>query len=35
MEDEIAAIEEYAGLKPKMYSFFLDDISEHKKATSE
>ena len=26
------AIEEFRGLKPKMYSFLLDDNSEHKKA---
>ena len=26
------AIEEFVGLKPKMYSIFLDDSSEHKKA---
>ena len=34
MEDEKGgvAIEEFRGLKPKMYSFLLDDSSEHKKA---
>ena len=34
MEDEKGgvAIEEFRGLKPKMYSFLLDDNSEHKKA---
>ena len=26
------AIEEFVGLKPKMYSFLVDDSSEHKKA---
>ena len=26
------AIEEFVGLKPKMYSIFVDDSSEHKKA---
>ena len=34
MEDETAgvAIEEFVGLKPKMYSYLVDDNSEHKKA---
>ena len=34
MKDEAAvvAIEEFVGLKPKMYSFLVDDSSEHKKA---
>ena len=34
MEDEIdtVAIEEFVGLKSKMYSFLVDDNSEHKKA---
>ena len=34
MKDEIAAvgIEEFLGLKPKMYSYLVDDISEHKKS---
>ena len=27
-----AAIEEFIGLKPKMYSFLVDDNREHKKA---
>ena len=33
MEDERAsvAIEEFFGLKPKMYSYLLDDNSEHEK----
>ena len=33
MKDETAsvAIKEFVGLKPKMYSFFLDDSREHKK----
>ena len=35
MEDETAAIEEFAGLKPKMHSFLVDDISDHRKAKSE
>ena len=26
------AIEEFVGLKPKMYSFLVDDNSEHNKA---
>ena len=26
------AIEEFVGLKPKMYSFLVDDNIEHKKA---
>ena len=32
MKDETAgiAIEEFAGLKPKMYSFLVDYNSEHK-----
>ena len=34
MKDETGgvAIEEFIGLKPKMYSFFIDDNSKHKKA---
>ena len=34
MKDETAgvAIKEFVGLKPKMYSFLVDDSSEHKKA---
>ena len=34
MEDEKAgvAIEEFVGLKPKMYLFLVDDCKEHKKA---
>ena len=34
MKDETAgiAIEEFVGLKPKMYSYLVDDNSEHKKA---
>ena len=34
MKDETtdAAIEEFVGLRPKMYSFFVGDSSEHKKA---
>ena len=34
MEDETAdvVIEEFIGLKPKIYSFLLDNNSEHKKA---
>ena len=33
MKDETAsvAIEELVGLKPKMYSYLVDDNSEHKK----
>ena len=33
MKDEIGGltIEEFVGLKPKMYSFLVDDNSEHKK----
>ena len=33
MKDETAgvAIKELVGLKPKMYSFFIDESSEHKK----
>ena len=26
------AIKKFVGLKPKMYSFLIDNISEHKKA---
>ena len=34
MKDETAgtAIEEFVRLKPKMYSYLVDDNSEHKKA---
>ena len=34
MKDETAGfpIKEFVGLKPKMYSFLVDDSSEHKKA---
>ena len=34
MKDEAdgVAIKKFAGLKPKMYYFLVDDISEHKKA---
>ena len=34
MKDETAgvAIEEFVGLKPKMYSFLVDDSSEHRNA---
>ena len=34
MKDETAdvAIEEFFGLKPKMYSILVDDSNEHKKA---
>ena len=34
MKEETAgvAITEFAGLKPKMYSFLVDDSGEHKKA---
>ena len=34
MKDETAgvAIKEFVGLKPKIYSYLLDDNSEHKKA---
>ena len=34
MKDETGgvAIEEFVGLKPKMYSFLVDDNSEHNKA---
>ena len=34
MKDKIAgvAIEEFVGLKPKMYSYLANDKSEHKKA---
>ena len=28
------AIEEFAGLKPNLYSYLIDDNSEHKKAKS-
>ena len=33
MKDETGgvAIEEFVGLKPKMYSYFVDNTSEHKK----
>ena len=33
MKDETAgvAIKELVGLKPKMYSFFIDESSKHKK----
>ena len=33
MKDETAgaAIEEFVGLKPKVYSFLVDDNSEHKR----
>ena len=33
MKDEIGGltIEEFVGLKPKMYLFLVDDNSEHKK----
>ena len=33
MKDETAGvtIKELVGLKPKMYSFFIDESSEHKK----
>ena len=36
MKDETAGvvIEEFVGLKPKMYSYLVDDNSEHKKAKS-
>ena len=36
MKDKTAgvAIEESVGLKPKMYSYLIDDNSEHKKAKS-
>ena len=36
MKDETAgiAIEEFVGLKPKMYSYLVDDNSDHKKAKS-
>ena len=36
MKDETAgvAMEEFVGLKPKMYSYLVDDNSEHKKAKS-
>ena len=32
MKDEAAAIKEFVQLKPKMYSFLVDDSSEDKKA---
>ena len=34
MKDETAgvAIKEFVGLKPKMYSFLVDDSSEHKES---
>ena len=34
MKDETAgfAIKEFVGLKPKMYSLFVDDNNEHKKS---
>ena len=34
MKDETGAvtIKEFVGLKPKIYSFLVDDSSEHKKA---
>ena len=37
MKDERAgvAIEEFVGLKPKMYSYLVDDDSEHEKAKGE
>ena len=31
-ETKVVAIKEFVGLKPKMYSFMVDDNSEHKKA---
>ena len=31
-ETDIVAIEEFVGLNPKMFSFLVDDDSEHKKA---
>ena len=36
MKDETAGvmIEEFVGLKPKIYSFLVDENSEHKKAKS-
>ena len=36
MKDEtnIVAIEKFVGLKPNMYSFLVDNTSEHKKAKS-
>ena len=36
MEDETAgvAIEEFIGVKSKMYSYLVDENSEHKKANS-
>ena len=36
MKDETAGvvIEEFVGLKPKMYSYLVDDNSEHKKGKS-
>ena len=37
MKDETAGvgIKEFVGLKPKMYSYLVDDDSEHKKAKGE
>ena len=34
MKDETAgvAVEEFVGLKPKLYSFLIDNNSEHKKS---
>ena len=36
MKNETAGVtvEEFVRLKPKMYSYFVDDKSEHKKAKS-
>ena len=31
MKNETVAIKEFVGLKPKLYSFLVDDNSEHKK----
>ena len=31
MKDETVAIEEFVGFKPKLYSFLVDDNTEHKK----
>ena len=31
-ETKVVAIKEFVGLKPMMYSFMVDDNSEHKKA---
>ena len=33
-ETAVVAIEEFLGLKPKMYSYLVHDNSEHKKAKS-